>query len=331
MSYDGNAATMALQRLADRARTAEAGSDAFLVESAGETHAFAFFGLSPHGEPCLIVLASPSQTPPPPIRLAGISVDHGIQAVLTEGTNDLAVRVSVVRCTSAEELSIEVFAALCTGFVQRFASRPTEQELSDEIARWSGMFWRLAQPVETDVVGLAGELITISSDNDVDRWVRAWHRTPNELIDFEFVEWGLAVEVKATRGRMRRHQISLSQLDVPDGERRYFASVLLEFGDGGTPLGDLVRELLDRLSDDELRVMLWDILARTCGKGLGDVLSRRVHLAKATESVAFFESADVPTPIVSRPLPDGVSSVKFTADLESAQRCANPFLPRSSS
>lgn len=314
----------AFERLAGRATTASIQPNAFLVESATPDRDFVYFGSSLAGEPCLIVVAAPSQTPPPPLRLAGLTADYGVRSVLSEAAHEVTVRVSVVRCTATENAIIEVFAALCSGFIEGLAARPSEHELADELARWSGLFWRLAQRVDTDIVGLAGELIAIRSGKDTDRWVRAWHKNPNELIDFEFEDAGVTVEVKATRGSTRMHQISLAQLDVPHGEERFFASVLVEFGDGGLPIGEVVRELLDRLSDDGLRVVFWDVLARSCGSGLEDVLARRLHTEKAAASLAFFRADDLPAPRVELPLPPGVSSVKFISDFTNAEACSNP-------
>lgn len=317
-------AMSAFKRLAERAVTSDVQANAFVVELASPSLDFVYFGSSVAGEPCLIVVAAPSHTPPPPLRLAGLTVDYGVRSVLSDATQEMTVRVSVIRCTAAENASIEVFAALSAGFIEGLAARPTEHELANELARWSGLFWRLAQRVDTDIVGLAGELVTLRSGHDADRWVRAWHKNPNELIDFEFEDAGVTVEVKATRGNTRVHQISLAQLDVAQEEQRFIASVLVDFGDGGVPIGDLVRELLDRLSDDRLRVAFWDVLARSCGSGLEDVLARRLHVTKAAASLAFFRANDVPAPRVELPLPVGVSSVKFMSDLTTIEARPNP-------
>ena len=305
---------LAFNRLADRAARGEVPKDGYAVEPFGDGSGSAFLGSTAEGEFALLVNTERSSVPPPPVRLAGLSADFGILCSLSSGTEEKTLRLSSLRCNVTDRTVADLFGTVCAALVDALSHRPTEREFADEIGRWSSLFWRLNQRAETDVVGLAGELVVISEAPDCGVWLRAWHAEASDALDFAFLDSPVTVEVKSTRSPNREHIVSANQVSEPGLNHRYFASVNIELNDSGRSIGDVVRDLVDRAPTDEVRLGFWGALASTCGEGLEEVMSRRFNIEKAIISLRFYRAGDVPRPEIIEPLPQGVSSVKFTSN-----------------
>ena len=309
----------AFESLSARASNGTVPAGGYVVEHFDTSKEFLYLGCSEEGELALVVATDVSLVPPRPLRLAALSADFGLNCALEDGGGLQIVRVSVLRCTASERSTGELFATVCGAIAESLSQPPSELEFADLIARWSSLFWRLGQRVETDVVGLAGELVVLRQAQNVDEWLQAWHAQPTDTLDFEFVPSRAAVEVKTTRGSERKHPVSLAQVAEPRLSNRFFASVLVQLNDSGELLGDIVRDIADRLDADASRLRLWDILTKTCGDGLSDTLMRRLDVDKAARSLAFFRAQDIPLPLVDQPIPAGVSAIKFTSDFSLAE------------
>lgn len=308
----------AFERLVGRVGNGDVPALGYTVEAISADRLGLYLGCSESGELALIVETRQSRTPPAPLRLVALSADFGVRSELRDGDDTKTVRVSVLRCSVLERGVGDLFATLCASFVDTLPSDSTEQEFANEINRWSGLFWRLGRRVDTDIVGLAGELAVIASAPHPSVWVQAWHADPGDVLDFVFADAATSVEVKSTRGTTREHVVSLGQVLSEGMGERFFASVFVELNDSARPLGDLVREVSDRL-DDEGRLAFWSVLTDTCGEGLEEVLTRRFEDSKAMTSLRFYDAGDIPVPVVDLPLPQGVSSVSFKSKFDLAE------------
>ncbi|MFE4467236.1 PD-(D/E)XK motif protein [Leifsonia sp. NPDC056824] len=302
----------AFKMLQDRALNDAVPVDGYVVIPLSRARDDLYLGWSSADELALIVVTEPSAILPPPVRLAALSADFGTFSLLSENGQERSLRVSSLRCSSSENSVADIFATVCSSLAKSLAIRPREHELSFQIARWAGLFWRLAQRVDTDVVGLAGELVVMCKATRPDEWLGAWHADPDDTLDFVFTRG--SVEVKTTRGSTRQHPVSLEQVSKPGTVERYFASVQVDIAESGEPIGDVVRELSDRIGTDHARLKLWNVLAKSCGAGLDEVLHRRFDIAQALASVRFYGAKDIPRPRIDEPLPNGVTRVKFTSD-----------------
>ncbi|WP_172582890.1 PD-(D/E)XK motif protein [Subtercola boreus] len=313
--------------LEGRAHNASEGTESgYFVEIARADRPGIYLGVSQAGEKTFIVTSEQSQVPPPPLRLASIAVDYGIECQLREATSSRLVRVTVIRCLANEPGIIDVFTAMCAVLANSFNDRVTEREVAEELRRWSTLFWRLQERVETDVVGISGELVAIAASPNPDLWISAWHSRPNDLLDFIFDEAQVSVEVKATRSGKRRHTFSLDQIQTTGSLSRYVASVPVQFAESGESLADLIREISDRLNNDTSRLKLWEALSQVCGAGLEDVLARKFDVLAAKAGLAFFSADDIPSPVVERPFPTGVSRVSFHVDLDGVESFDSQYL-----
>jgi hypothetical protein len=323
MTEGGGIVLSAFDSLLIRASDGAVPTAGYVVEHFDASKDFLYLGCAENGELAFVVSTLISRVPPRPLRLAALSADFGLNCELNDGSAPRSVRVSVLRCTGTEQSTRELFATVCGALAESLSRPPSELEFAELITQWSNLFWRIGQHVETDIVGLAGELVVLRQSQNIDDWLDAWHAQPTDTLDFEFVASRASVEVKTTRGAQRKHPVSMEQVAEPRLSSRFFASVLVELNDSGELLGEVVRDIADRLRSDTSRLRLWDILTKTCGEGLSGFLSRRLDLEKAVRSLAFFRAQDIPLPLVIQPIPAGVSAIKFTSDFSLADEVSS--------
>lgn len=284
----------------------------FVVERVDD-EGLRFLAVSSSGAAALI-LATSASSAVPPLRLAGLRVDYGINCVVVESGERREIRASIISTASNGQSADDLFATLCASLADSVPSAPTDRDVATEIDRWSRLFWRLSQPAHTDLIGLAGELVCIAESHDANRWVRAWHPRPEDRFDFTFLPGRGVVEVKSTAKDRRLHEIALGQVTGPHLDSQFIASVRVV--DGPTSLGDIVRDIADGLRDDASLLALWNVLTLTCGAGLDEALAFHIDLDIARTSIRYYEAASIPRPVVEQPLPLGVSNIRFSADLD---------------
>jgi hypothetical protein len=304
------------QDLQARAEGETGGSDVgYFVEEQFSSSLRMFLGVSNEGKLALILVPKKSNVPPAPVRLASLSVDFGRKCGLISVSGTEMLRVTVIQCISTESAQADVFASMCSSMLQSLAGSTTERDVASDIDAWAALFWQLQQSVDTDVVGICGELMVIAASGDPESWVSAWHSDPNNVIDFEFQTPSLSVEVKAARSTKRLHTLSLTQSFGTGARDPFLASVPVTFSQSGRTVASLVGEVADRLSDATLQLKLWDVLGATCGSSLDDVLARTLDVDTGIAGVRILAMGDVPVPIVQQPLPPQVVRVQFSVDV----------------
>jgi hypothetical protein len=164
------------------------------------------------------------------------------------------------------------------------------------------------------IQGLWAELLLIRNASDPLAVAAAWHSTPNERVDF--VNGRQRIEAKSSSTRQRVHHFSLAQLMPPASARLIVASLFIERTGGGVSLRRLVDEIRQKLvGDAELLARFDAAFYSTLGEGWSEALEEAFDLELASESLQFFDARDIPK--VDRPLPSGVSDVRFNSDLSS--------------
>ena len=290
----------------------------FFVEDKAVLGLAAFPAISSSGKYAVIVVAKESVIAPAPLRLASLTADFGLLSTLVGGDGSVPMRVSVLRCTSTEPVVREIFSDLSNSLCRQLRHGTTEQELSDLVLNWAGVFARLRKSTNMDITGLCGELAVISRSEYPDEWISGWRRRVNDVVDFQFTSRNGSVEVKTSVGKERIHSFSYEQLVDRPEKHPIVASVLINFSQG-TTMSDVIRSLIDRVSEDRNRVKVWEVLTQTCGNGLEDFLAREIDWISALSNIRFYLSASLPTPMLAGPLPDGVSRLKFTINMRVAE------------
>lgn len=287
-----------------------------LVESLSRSKKW-FASIDSEGSWTLVVGSRKSSGKPPALRLSSLQADYGATYQLHQGLGTESLRASVIRCTSTEHEIRKLFATFCIAILEAMPNEPYDVDVEAQVNKWTSLFWRLREPARTSVVGLIGELTLLDAVERTSDWVRAWHADPGDNVDFAFNEPALSVEVKATSGQQRVHEISIHQASPIVTDHHYFASVVVEFRDTGDRVGDVVDRIAERLDSPSALNQFWRVLSAVCGSALTSYLEIRFMSAMARKSLQFYDSGSVPRPEMALPLPAGVSGVRFQSDFSS--------------
>jgi hypothetical protein len=177
------------------------------------------------------------------------------------------------------------------------------------------LFQALTAPATKSVQGVWAELLLIRYATDPQSVVMAWHSLPQERVDF--VSGIQRIEMKSSSARERVHHFSLEQLSPPASARLLVASVFVERTGGGVSLGLLAQQTRTRLEHSSELLTHFDAkFYASLGEAWRESLDDRFDLDLARESLRYFDSTNVPK--IDTPLPVGVSSVRFRADLSRA-------------
>lgn len=65
-------------------------------------------------------------------------------------------------------------------------------------------------------------------------------------------------------------------------------------------------------------MQFWHLVAAECGSAYADIMGERFVWETSLNSLRFFRRDDVPRPILTLPLPVGVSGLKLTSDFTNA-------------
>lgn len=278
-----------------------------------------FAGVDQSGAWALVITARRSGRPVPALRLNLLSADYGTTYQLHHDVEIEAVRVCVIRCTSADPAVRVLFTTFCTALLNELPNNASDTDIENQVRSWVTLFWRLQAPARRTVVGLIGELTLLDNVAHVNDWIRAWHSDPTDNLDFAFSTPPLSVEVKATSSQQRVHELSMHQARPIVGDQHYFASVIVEIREAGVRFGDVVDEVATRLANSPEAELFWHSLASVCGSSLGEFFEIRYMRDVAANSLRLYPAGSIPQPIVQFPLPAGVSAIRFRSDFSSVE------------
>lgn len=308
----------AFRRAEERLETTILSPRSLIVESLGLSDD-TFAAVDSSGSWALVVVAQKSTKRIPGLSLTLLSAAYGVTYQLHKYDAVEPIRVSVLRCGTTDPSVQALFATLCAALLEALPPAPTDGDLEREVSKWVELFWRLQSPARATVIGLIGEVTLLESVVELGEWIRAWHANPLDNLDFAFSTPPLSVEVKATSSQQRVHELTINQAAPPTPGDHYFASVIVELRETGVRLGDVLTELADQLAGTPESLLLWTVVAETCGSSLEQFAETRYMRDGARKSLQLYRSDSVPQPLVRLPLPPGVSGLQFRSDFSSAE------------
>jgi len=248
-----------------------------------------------------------------PLRLAGIEATFATPYQIVEpGTAPTIQTLTAVVCTNTDENVVAYFASVMESLLPLFGDRPSAERVAKAVRQIVDLFQRLRRPARRSVVGLVGELSVIDAASDVSTAVRSWRTDPDDRFDFGIGK--VRLDVKASSHRHRMHDISFEQANPPEGSMGLVASIWIEAMAGGTALAELVRAIETKLAGrGEEIIKLRTLIAETLGDTLPQAMTWCFDEQLATDSLRYFYTSEIPA--IRPPLPDGVSSARFTSDL----------------
>lgn len=248
-----------------------------------------------------------------PVVLEHITVSYDQECRVTRpGLTAEEGRFTIVSCGGPRYLEnyfLQVIAAL----IAAIGNTPSKQDVRQAVDAMIELFRSLSRPPKQSVQGLWAEVFLISKSTNPALMAEAWHAYTTETYDFASGEE--RIEVKSTSGRTRTHYFSLEQLRPPPGSRVVVASVFVERSGAGSTLNSLIANLRTRLTDrPDLILKIETLVGATLGAAVRHGMAEGFDLELARASLRIYAASAIPS--FDGPLPDGVSEVRFRADLE---------------
>jgi hypothetical protein len=278
----------------------------------------------------MIDTVGPAGEPRRPLRLQGLLVQYSIPCRLVVRDGETIDRtLTTLLCTTADAMERRYFLYLADLMLRILGPAPALAAVISAAEHLARMFQALSQPARRPLTGLIAELLLIARSAEPATAAMAWRSAIDDT--FDFADDDVRVEVKAGQGRRRVHHLSYSQCHPPQGTVGILASVLVESSGGGQSVAELIREIEGRVAGrHDALVRVRDVFAETLGATVIAALEERFDRQVADETLQLYDLAEVPA--VRGALPQGVSEVRFRADLSvSAPRDLAYFQERSRS
>jgi hypothetical protein len=235
----------------------------------------------------------------------------------SDGTTSTST-LSIIRCKSDIPELQRIFLSIVASWVDTLGEAPSTTALSSGFQRIAQLFEALAQPANSSLKGLWGELLLIAASPDPALLARAWHCFPTELHDFQSGQQ--YVEVKTTSVLPRRHDVSLAQLTPPEGSSVVLISVVVDETDPRVSVWDLADTVKSRIRDPSLRLRVDEVIAATLGQDWMHARQLGFNVQRAIASVRAYPVGRIPR--VSPDFPPEVSDVRFRVELDGTEPLA---------
>lgn len=273
-----------------------------------------------NGSPCLLLRQSASSAPPAPIRLENLTVSYEVPCIISHPTGDQEEgSFTIIKCSTTNAALFPHFLRILSPVIATLGPTPTPAAVRRAISGLVDLFQALTLPAKKSIQGLWAELFVIRGASDPHALAVAWHKLPEERVDF--VSGSQRLEVKSTANRSRIHHFSLVQLRPPQSTRLIVASIFVETIGNGLSLRALFDEIRSRFESEPALLTRLDIIFyATLGSGWSDAMEECFDQELARESLQFFDSTNIPK--IEDPISSAVSDIRFTSDMTGASPLA---------
>jgi hypothetical protein len=220
---------------------------------------------------------------------------------------------TVLKCVAPDLVVRSYFLSLLKGISAAIGRASDRAKVAGVIEDLVELFRSLGNTPKKEIQGLWGELLLIHQAKDAVALASAWRSQTEDCYDFNNGEE--RIEVKTTSMRSRQHAFSLEQLQPPNRARLIVASVIVQSSGAGMSVFDLLDAIRTKVAQEpQLHLRMTRQVHETLGNTWQSAKNVRFDLEAAVESLRYFDGAQIPK--MPLPLPDGISRVRFTADLK---------------
>jgi len=280
-------------------------------------HPGIYLAVDLNSDPCIFISAK-NRLIEPPLKTTYVSLlPNQSYRITLHKDNIVEGHFHAIICTSPNHADITTFLSLLEVFIDQnnnylVASENVMPFFRNVVKLFS------VQPAKdkaTERQGLWGELFVMRSVKSYRFWAPFWH---NEFTDvFDFSTSKKRLEIKTSASGQRIHHITHGQVFAMHGEEIVFASLMVNENQANLSLRKLIDECKTELVGS-MNYFKIEKAARYAGMHDSDDLGPCYNLESAKESLAFFNSNDIPH--FAMPEPPGVSQTSFRADLRNAPR-----------
>lgn len=279
-----------------------------------QEHRGYFIGKDHEAHACLLIsAASETSRQLPPIRLENLDVQFELPCRYEKESGTMkADRLTVIRCRSDQDGTVQYFLSVCEIILRTLGDRPTQQAIALVVNRLAEIFKKVQQPPTRTINGLFGELYLISRSTDPNTAVTAWRSDISSR--FDFVLDHVRLDAKVTESRVRAHTFSYEQSCPPENTLAIAASMFAERSSSGITIQELINNIENRIfSDADLVFKLHEVTAASLGTNFSEAMKVSYDPIITESSLRFFNLTEIPA--IREPLPAGVSNVHFRSDL----------------
>jgi hypothetical protein len=268
------------------------------------------------GCPCLLVATGPAAKTQTrvPLVLENLAVLFDLRCqVSSPSAPTQSGTFTVLKCVAADLMVRAYFLTLLNGISTAIGRAGDRAKVATVIEDLVELFRSLGNTPKQEIQGLWGELLLIREANDSITLGSAWRCKSGDCYDFN--KGDERIEVKTTSMRSRQHRFSLEQLCPPGGTRLVVASIIVQRSGAGLSVFDLLDAIRVKTAHQpQLHLRIIRQLHDTLGNTWQSAKDVRFDLEEAVESLRYFDGAQIPK--IPLPLPDGISEVRFIADLK---------------
>ena len=260
---------------------------------------------------------------PQPVKYSSLSVAH--QKLLEIREEDGSSRrgsFALIGIDDARSNIIESFILVMSSVLSVLGPGSEPEHIWRRLEDVGELFDTTMRPPRSDLVGLAGELLLLSTAQNVEFAASGWHVDIRNRFDFAFPS--AYVEVKTTESLTRTHFFAASQLQEAD-RSTHIASIQLVASSAGTTLLGLMDSICAQLSLNSAQRVQETVFA-TVGADLEAMNDFQFALA-GSEAIKFYDVAVVPK--VSYHDASRISSVRYQCNLDGLpESTVDLFSPR---
>ncbi len=267
------------------------------------------------GCPCLLIATGPAAKTQTrvPLVLENLAVLFDLRCqVSSPGAPTQTGTFTVLKCVAPDLLVRSYFLSLLKGISAAIGRASDRAKVAGVIEDLVELFRSLGNTPKKEIQGLWGELLIIHQAKDSITLASAWRSQTGDCYDFN--KGDERIEVKTTSMRLRQHAFSLEQLHPPNRARLIVASIVVQSSGAGMNVFDLLEDIRVKIAQQpQLHLRMTRQLHETLGNTWQSAKNVRFDLEAAVESLRYFDGTQIPK--IPLPLPDGISGVRFTADL----------------
>lgn len=254
------------------------------------------------------------------VHLTNLILEHNVNCTIIKSDGNKSVdEFTLLKCKELDKKFQQVFLKHSDDIIKKLPTEPTQEDIYEVISNLVSLFDKLSKPSKKSLVGLWGELFIISNSKNKEKLVRAWHNSNNETWDFYSDKE--ALEVKTTETNSRSHHFSYEQLNVGK-EDLIISSIMLRFSRQGKTINHLIKNILLKLNDNELKTKFNTLCDEIITNKSDDEINECMYEYEyAQQNIKFYDAKKIPR--IKENLMPGVSDVNFTSKLNNIEAIEN--------
>ncbi len=276
----------------------------------------------------LCLLADSSRAHAPTKKLRAISIEFGLKYQATIEDSEVNEIFTCLRLHKSNAHLLGPYATLLVALLSQVNAVPSTHEIQELVDKFVELFSVRPGLARDRIKGLFGELTLIDSQESTSTWATAWHESTISNKDFSHTNF--YVEVKTAESPVRKHSISVTQLETPNpGLPVYLASILIEEDPRGQSVFGLLASIQTKTPDVNLQKKLIDLTFKTVGLDSDDAKELKWLVSGGLKQVRLYKAEDLPRPIVveSSAKSNAVSAIKFDLNFEIAEVAGVGYTP----